>query len=95
MPRSSTNKPARPNFLDELSRRDTPCDKFSCRMRQQCAERELACDAWGYYVATGRAVHPMMQIPERVTMRLQPIMGDRITPTHERFLAAERDERAG
>lgn len=95
MPSGSNYRSPRPNLMDELSKRDTPCEKFSCRNVGICGIRELACDAWSYYVATGRAVHPMMTIPERVTLRLQPVMGDKILATREKFFAAERDERGG
>lgn len=80
------------SFLEALLAQDTPCAKFSCRNRSKCAEDVLACDAWGYYVKTGFAVHPMLVIPDRVSRRNQPKMGETIVATREKFLAADSCE---
>ena len=36
----------------------TPCKKFACGQFQRCADERLACFAFGYFVETGRTVHP-------------------------------------
>ena len=37
-----------------------PCTAYSCSRRRDCAEQKLACEAFVYYVTTGRTVHPLM-----------------------------------
>jgi hypothetical protein len=48
-------------FLSALaSVKAPPCEKFSCPRRGDCAEKELACESFHYYVRTGLVVHPAM-----------------------------------
>lgn len=70
---------------------DTPCARYSCRMRQRCADELLACDAWNYYVEVGTAVNPQMQIPARITKQDRPYMGDQIIATREKFMAEKTE----
>ena len=47
------------NLLEALANEgQSPCQKFSCPNFQRCADEKLACFAFGYFVETGRTVHP-------------------------------------
>lgn len=47
------------NLLEALANEgQSPCQKFSCPNFQRCADELLACFAFGYFVETGRTVHP-------------------------------------
>ncbi len=80
------------SLLAELSRKYTPCDRYSCPNRNRCALDELACDAWIYYVQVGFATHPQMVIPLRRSRTNRPYMGESIVATREKFDYAWNDE---
>jgi hypothetical protein len=39
---------------------DPPCERYMCQHREKCKTEFLACDAFRYYVTTGRVVSPQM-----------------------------------
>jgi hypothetical protein len=46
-------------FLKKIEQEGpTPCQKFECPRRQECAEQLLACEAFAHYVETGDALTP-------------------------------------
>lgn len=71
----------------------SPCEKFSCRSRQQCASEMLACSAFRYYVNKGPAANPCLDMPVRATERQKPVLRDAPIPTREIYDAIHNDER--
>lgn len=79
-------------LTDILEAGSTPCEYYKCKNFRNCADKLLACDAFVYYVKTGRRVNPHMRVPLRVSPRRQLELGNEIVATHEKFLQMDRDE---
>lgn len=78
------------HFFDALrSVSEPPCVTHACSQRDRCAAEELACSAFEFYVNTGQALHPNMEVRIPASGRGNPrrVYGDSAKPTRERFLA--------
>lgn len=73
---------------------ESPCEKFSCPKRAQCAEERLACTAFRYFVNTGRASDPRYVFPARVTDKQQPVLMRDIDPSRSVYDSMEVDRDA-
>ena len=79
-------------MLEALEREKSPCEHYNCSMRKRCATELLACDAFLYFVQSGRAVSPFTILSGKVRDRGE--MGSEIRPDHEKFLRMRLDDRA-
>jgi len=68
----------------------SPCDKYACAARVQCAEKELACQAFEHFVESGRALHPRVDMSQLGHPDQWPML-DMITPTRSTFVAMSSD----
>jgi len=68
----------------------SPCDKYACAARVQCAEKELACQAFEHFVESGRALHPRVDMSQLGHPDQWPML-DMITPTRSTFVALSTD----
>lgn len=58
----------------------TPCDKYSCIRRPDCAAFKLACDSWIFYVRTGFPHPPTAIILEGANKRRGAEVERNVTP---------------
>lgn len=82
------------HLLDALrSVSEPPCVTHACSQRDRCAAEELACSAFEFYVKTGTALHPNMEvrIPASGFGNSRKVYGDSPKPTRERFLAMDAE----
>lgn len=69
-----------------------PCVTYSCVHRERCGKEKLACSAFRYFVKSGRAVTPLMNVPIRITKNHQPELTDSILPSKKIFDSMEVDD---
>lgn len=69
----------------------TPCRKFACPKFQMCADELLACSAFGYFVQTGRTLHPHHFVSPRATSKDRVKYVGEVHPTRELFDAIQHD----
>ena len=69
----------------------TPCRKFACPKFQMCADELLACSAFGYFVQTGRTLHPHHFVSPRATSKDRVKYVGEVHPTRELFDAIQHN----
>ena len=69
----------------------SPCDKYSCRVRKYCADKQLACDAFLTYVVHGYAKPPLWNFNKSKDAG-QDVYDDIARPTRASYIAAMRSE---
>jgi hypothetical protein len=75
-----------------LEEQPSPCQKYECDFRDKCSEERLACSAFRYYVSTGRAADPRIDMPERVTIRWSPVYSVEPKPSRGIFDSMSDDD---
>jgi len=69
----------------------TPCRKFGCTKFQACADEQLACTAFAYFVQTGRTVHPFNFVSPRATGKDRLEYVGQVHPTRKLFEDIQHD----
>lgn len=68
----------------------SPCDKYACAERVQCAAKELACHAFVHFVESGQSLHPRLDMPLLGYCDERQLL-EAATPTRSTFVALSSD----
>ena len=79
-------------FIGEIRKTVSPCDRYACPKRPQCAAELLACRAFSEFVSTGRVYPPSLKKIALVDGNWQPVLGDEAAPTRKQFTRIEADD---
>ena len=81
-------------FISEIRKAVSPCDRYTCAKRAQCAAELLACRAFSEFVSTGMVYPPTLKKFTLADGVLQPVFGDEALPSKKQFARIEADEPA-
>lgn len=80
------------DLIKRLAAEESPCNKFDCELRDQCASERLACQAFVVYVSTGRARNPRFRWIDHLDFGYKEPFEEPVPkPTAELFASLDDD----